>query len=62
MAERARVQPVDGSKIQPIAPKKTKLEKILDTVEIVGNKVPHPAVIFVLLILVVIVLSHVFYM
>src|SRR5262249_22695927 len=57
MAERARVD-----KVQPIAPKKTGLEKILDTVERVGNKVPHPAVIFVLLILAVIVLSHILYL
>ena len=57
MAERARVD-----KVQPIAPKKTGLERILDTVERVGNKVPHPAVIFVLLILAVIVLSHILYL
>src|SRR5262245_60753557 len=54
MAERARVQPI-------APPKKTGLEKILDTVERVGNKVPHPAVIFVLLIVAVIVLSHILY-
>ncbi|GEN12039.1 aminobenzoyl-glutamate transport protein [Myxococcus fulvus] len=47
---------------QPHAPHKKKgLERILDTVERVGNKVPHPAVIFVALIGVVILLSHVFY-
>jgi aminobenzoyl-glutamate transport protein len=57
MAERARIE-----KVEPIAPKKTGLEKILDTVERVGNKVPHPAVIFVLLILSVIVLSHILYL
>src|SRR6516225_5811311 len=57
MAERARVD-----KVQPIAPKKTGLEKVLDTVERVGNKVPHPAVIFVLLIVAVIVLSHILYL
>jgi aminobenzoyl-glutamate transport protein len=57
MAERARIE-----KVQPIAPKKTGLEKILDTVERVGNKVPHPAVIFVILIATVIVLSHIFYL
>jgi len=57
MAERARVE-----KVQPITPKKTRLEKILDGVERVGNKVPHPAVIFVWLILAIIVLSHIFYM
>ncbi len=38
------------------------LQRILDTVERVGNKVPHPAVIFVGLALLVIVLSHLFYM
>jgi aminobenzoyl-glutamate transport protein len=57
MAERARIE-----KVQPIVPKKTRLEKILDTVERVGNKVPHPAVIFVLLIVAVIVLSHLLYL
>ena len=54
MAERATVH--------PIAPQKTRMEKLLDGVERVGNKVPHPAVIFILLIFVVIVLSHVFYL
>ncbi|WP_217441941.1 AbgT family transporter [Myxococcus sp. CA039A] len=43
-------------------PKKKGLERILNTVERVGNKVPHPAVIFVALIGIVILLSHVFYM
>jgi len=37
------------------------MEKMLGTIERVGNKVPHPVVIFVLLIGLVIVLSHVFY-
>jgi len=41
---------------------KTGVEKLLDVVERVGNMVPHPAVIFVLLIGLVIVLSHVFYL
>jgi aminobenzoyl-glutamate transport protein len=41
---------------------KTALEKFLDVVERVGNQVPHPVVIFVLLIGLVIVLSHVFYL
>ena len=53
MAERAHVQ--------PIAPKKTRMERMLDTVERVGNKVPHPAVIFVILIAIVAVLSHILY-
>lgn len=34
------------------------MQKLLATVERVGNKVPHPAVIFVALILLVILLSH----
>jgi aminobenzoyl-glutamate transport protein len=41
---------------------KTGLERLLDVVERVGNKVPHPVVIFVLLIGVVILLSHIFYL
>jgi aminobenzoyl-glutamate transport protein len=42
MAERANVQPITPRKTPP---KKTGMEKLLDTVERVGNKVPHPAVI-----------------
>src|SRR5215472_12582669 len=57
MAERARVE-----KVQPIAAQKTGMERLLDTVERVGNKVPHPAVIFVILIAIVAVLSHIFYL
>ena len=38
------------------APSKTFLQKLLDGIERVGNKVPHPAVIFVWLIVAVIVL------
>lgn len=41
---------------------KTRVERMLDAVERVGNKVPHPVVIFVLLIGIVILLSHLFYM
>ena len=41
---------------------KTALERALDLIERVGNKVPHPAVIFVLLIGLVILLSHLFYL
>jgi aminobenzoyl-glutamate transport protein len=36
------------------------LERMLNGIERVGNKVPHPAVIFVALIVLVIVLSHLF--
>ena len=44
------------------APPKTLLQKLLDGVERVGNKVPHPAVIFFILSGLVIVLSHLFYL
>ena len=40
----------------------TRMQRILDVVERVGNRVPHPVIIFVILIGIVIVLSHVFYM
>src|SRR5215470_11445355 len=40
---------------------KTTLEKLLDAVERVGNRVPHPVVIFVLLIGLVILLSQLLY-
>jgi aminobenzoyl-glutamate transport protein len=60
MAERARLEALTPQK--KIAPQKTKMEKLLDTVERVGNKVPHPAVIFVILIGIVVLLSHVFYL
>jgi aminobenzoyl-glutamate transport protein len=38
------------------------MQGILDAVEKIGNKVPHPAVIFLILLAIVIVLSHVFYL
>ena len=40
----------------------TRIQRILDVVERIGNKVPHPAVIFLWLIAIVIVLSHVFHL
>ena len=49
------------SVVEP-APSKTFLQKVLDGVERVGNKVPHPAVIFFILSGLVIVLSHLFYL
>lgn len=42
--------------------KKGGLDGFLDTIERVGNMVPHPAVIFFILIGIVIVLSHLFYL
>jgi aminobenzoyl-glutamate transport protein len=44
------------------APGKSRMERMLDVVERVGNRVPHPVVIFLMLIGLVIVLSHVFYL
>jgi len=41
-------------------PKSGRLQKVLDGIERVGNKVPHPAIIFLGLVLLVIVLSAVF--
>ncbi len=38
------------------------MQKILDVVEKVGNLVPHPVLIFLSLIAIVIVLSHIFYL
>lgn len=32
-----------------VASRKTLLQKMLDGVEIVGNKVPHPAIIFLII-------------
>jgi aminobenzoyl-glutamate transport protein len=67
MGHRAHHPPVlhhhdDAEDEQASSHHKTFMERLLDKVEIVGNKVPHPAIIFVLLIAVVVLLSHVFYM
>jgi aminobenzoyl-glutamate transport protein len=39
----------------------TRMQRVLDTVERVGNRVPHPVMIFVYLIGAVVVLSHLLY-
>jgi aminobenzoyl-glutamate transport protein len=41
---------------------KTALQRLLDLVERVGNKVPHPAVLFFVLIALVVLLSHVLHL
>jgi aminobenzoyl-glutamate transport protein len=41
---------------------KTTMQRILDAVERFGNSVPHPIVIFLILIAVVMVLSHILYL
>src|SRR6478752_2256353 len=53
--------PPGGSQTQmteATAPQHTFLGRMLDTIERVGNKVPHPAIIFIILIAGVIVLSQ----
>jgi len=47
---------------QAIKTHKTFMQRLLDGVERLGNKVPHPAVIFVILMGIVIVLSHILYL
>jgi aminobenzoyl-glutamate transport protein len=49
------------SAAEAVTAPKTFLQKLLDGVETVGNKVPHPAVIFFILIALVILLSHLFH-
>jgi aminobenzoyl-glutamate transport protein len=41
---------------------KTFMQRVLDVVEKIGNKVPHPAVIFLVLIAIVLALSHILYL
>jgi aminobenzoyl-glutamate transport protein len=47
---------------QPAEAPKGAMQRILDTVERVGNKIPHPVVIFLILIGIVLVLSHILYL
>jgi aminobenzoyl-glutamate transport protein len=47
---------------QSIEAPKTAMQNFLDVVERVGNKVPHPVVIFLILIAIVIVLSQILHM
>ncbi|MCB8987513.1 MAG: AbgT family transporter, partial [Ardenticatenaceae bacterium] len=42
--------------------KKTLSQKLLDGIERVGNKVPHPVLMFLYLIIIVVVLSHILYL
>jgi aminobenzoyl-glutamate transport protein len=44
------------------APKRSFQDKLLDGIEKVGNKVPHPVLMFLYLIAIIMVLSHVFYL
>ncbi|HEX7080451.1 MAG TPA: AbgT family transporter [Gammaproteobacteria bacterium] len=47
---------------EEVGERKSRVERLLDVVERVGNRVPHPVVIFVMLIGILILLSHVFYL
>jgi len=47
---------------QSVESSKSTMQKVLDWVERVGNSVPHPVLIFLILIGITIVLSHIFYM
>jgi aminobenzoyl-glutamate transport protein len=40
----------------------THMQRFLDVVERVGNKVPHPSIVFLILIVGIVVLSHVFFL
>src|SRR5690554_2464580 len=64
MAKRtARAAPPDLTiETEEEPPRKSRMERLLDAVERVGNRVPHPVIIFVMLIGILIVLSHVFYL
>ena len=48
--------------VPPTAGKRSVLQKMLDGIERVGNKVPHPVLMFLYLIAFIIVLSHILYM
>jgi aminobenzoyl-glutamate transport protein len=43
-----------------VAPPRSVLQKVLDGIEVAGNKVPHPVIIFLILIAFIMVLSAVF--
>jgi aminobenzoyl-glutamate transport protein len=58
MSESASVNSVSETTEAP----KTVLQKLLDGVEIIGNKVPDPTVIFLIFAGVIVVLSHVLYL
>ncbi len=47
---------------QSSAASKSAMQKVLDVVERVGNKVPHPVIIFLILIALVLLLSHILFL
>jgi aminobenzoyl-glutamate transport protein len=69
MAKHASISPGSAHEAEPPARARTDsvktksgMERVLDVIERVGNSVPHPAVIFIWLILLVIVVSHLLYL
>ena len=48
--------------LPPTAGKRSGMQRVLDGIEKLGNKVPHPAIIFLALCALVIVGSHVLYL
>ena len=58
MSEQRKIAPIDEAEEKA----KTFLQKLLDGVETVGNKVPHPAVIFFILTGIIILFSHLLYL
>ena len=67
MAEQTRstghvAPPAEQSAGGPTGPTRSRLQRTFDLIERGGNKVPHPAVIFIWLILLLIVLSHLLYL
>ena len=44
------------------SPKRSFSDKMLDGIERVGNKVPHPVLMFLYLIIIIVVLSHILYL
>jgi aminobenzoyl-glutamate transport protein len=62
-AQNARQTPSAPIGQPPVEPaKRGAMQKLLDGIEKVGNKVPHPVLMFLYLIAFIIVLSHVLYM
>jgi aminobenzoyl-glutamate transport protein len=58
MSEQRSIATIDQTQQET----KTFLQKLLDSVENIGNKVPHPTVIFFVLADIVILLSHLMYL
>ena len=45
-----------------VSEKKPFTQKMLDGIERIGNKVPHPVLMFLYLIIIVVALSHILYL